>query len=389
MALQNQTSRNPTAFFFATQEDGEQTLTTSTQTAGPLTDFYVGISGAQGNQVQINQMADIIGTSSVGGEEMLYAGTASTYKTLSTLNVNATGLSMSVDRTPGSGLACIESYASNGPFKGFEFLARGAASALQSTPMDSYMSTIGSPGAVAKLGGNGALVAGLSVTGSQVASLSVPDTGAGGVGCLTIQDLSGGNPYARWSWVKNGATSGGNAGSDLSLASYSDTGNFIGTALTAQRSSAKVMTINGYNYPQPLLSTICSGSQTVTVNSNVPTILYSTTSVTTSNLVAGQNYLVDLPAGITCSAPGGSGAFLELGARIGGSGAGFNYLNTMFIPPGGLPAQGVSAGIVQICDMGNTNANLELIGYLQGVASLSVTTVQPGGGAVAYMKQIT
>ena len=387
-SLQNQTSINSNRFFFATTEAGEQVLNTSTQASGNFTDFFVGISGPQGNSVQINQMPDIIGTVTTGGEEMLYAGTASTYKTLSSLSVTAVGTSISVDRIPGSGLTTIESYAANGPYKGFEFLARGVNSALQSTPMDSYLSTIGAPGACAKLGGNGQFVAGQGVVAPVAVSLSPPDV-AGGIGCFSIDDLSGGNPYGRWSFFKFNPTSGSNAGSDLALGAYNDNGNFLGTALTASRAKAQIATINGYAYPQPLLSTICTGSQTITMTSNTPTILFSTTSASTSNLVPGQNYLIDLPAGVTVSNPGATGAFLELGARIGGSGAGFNYLQTMFVPPGGLPAQGVSAGIVQICDMGSTNFNLELIGYLQGATGLTVTTSQPGGGAVAYMKQIT
>lgn len=243
-ALNNQTNVNVSRYFFATQEAGEQTLTTTTQTAGNFTDFYVGISGPQGNQVQINQMPDVIGTVTTGGEEMLYAGTASTYKTLSSLSQTATGISLSTDRFPGTGLATIESYASNGPLKGFEFLSRGANSELVSTIYEGInvsISTVGSVGATAKLGGNGSFITG-DVTAGAFSATEYPSGSpafTGGKPCYGIRDISGADnatSQARWAIGTTGLPTGGNQGSDYTLFRYSDAGNFIDVPYAVRRS---------------------------------------------------------------------------------------------------------------------------------------------------------
>jgi hypothetical protein len=383
----NQTNKNQDRYFFATVEEGEQDLYVSTIAAGALTDYYVGITGSGGNLVQINQMPDVIGTKTTGGEEMLYAGTASTYKTLSSIAANASGISLSTDREPGSGVACIESYGTNGSLQGFEFLSRGVNGTLISTNSEGtniFLSTIGRPGATAVLGTSGTFAA-ANLQGAGIASLDQPDNTGGGKGCFNISDLSGAGgttSQTRWSWFKYGPQT------DLALGAYGDSGNFIASAMTLSRSNAAVETINQYNYPQKLLSSLVSGTQGVVANSNVVSLLFSHNSAATSNMVPGQNYLIDFPANIATGAPGGSGAWLDLGLRAGSNGS-FNYLHSMFIPPGGTPVQGVAAGLVQVCDMGTTNQNIDLVGYLQGVASLSISTIQVGGGSLAYMKMLT
>ena len=333
-SLQNQTSINQGRFFFATRDDGEQELYTSTITAGPIEDFYVGINGTSGNLVQINQMPDIIGTSTAGGEEMLYAGTASTYKTLSTLNVNATGLSMSIDRTPGTGIACIESYASNGNTGGFEFLTRGPASVLNSTVMDSYFTSIGRPGATAVLGASGNLVTGAGTTATELISLK-PQAPQGGAGCMSINDLSGGNSRTRWSWFKYGLEGLGpaNSGTDLALASYSDAGNFIQSAMTIRRSDnamaiTNLSSINGVPFdlsgvlPWEVYTVTNTATQAVTLSPGVPqTVLtFSNIPVPAQGINAG-GMAMSLPIAVQNTSLTGP-AFVTLGGYFGGSTSG-------------------------------------------------------------------
>lgn len=237
----NQTNKNQSRYFFATTEEGEQDLYTQTAAAGAFTDFYVGITGSGGNQVQINQMVDVIGTNSVGGEGTVYWGTNSDYVTLSTLGgANASGGSLGTDRIPGTGIATIESYGTNGSLRGFEFLSRGVGAELLSTNsvgINNYMSSIGRPGATAVLGTSGTLLTG-SVQASGLNSLDV-ETGGGGRTCFTIQDLSGaGGLQALQRWAIGTATipAGGNTGSDLTIFSYGDAGNFLGAPFAIRRS---------------------------------------------------------------------------------------------------------------------------------------------------------
>ena len=231
MANPAQTNINLSRYFFATQEAGEQTLNTETQAAGNLTDFYVSISGPQGNAVQINQMPDIIGTVSAGGEEMLYSGTASTYKTLSSLTANPIGTSISIDRFPGSGTTCIEAYVSNGaPSKAYEFLIRTVTGALVSTTNTAFnnyiSSSFGQPGATAILGNDGLTAPAYS--GAVYNSIDAP-TGGGGRGVFVISDLSGTNgaqPKERWAIGTSAPPTGGDIGSDFTIYSYADSGAF-------------------------------------------------------------------------------------------------------------------------------------------------------------------
>ena len=244
-SLQNQTSVNPLRYFFAQKEDGEQELYTTTVVDGNLTDFYVGINGSSGNQVQINQMPDIIGTSSVGGEGMVYWGTSSDYKTLSSINTAAAGGSISIDRIPGSGTTSIEAYCTNGANRGFEFLSRGVNSELVSTTnvaINTYLSSINAPGATARLGGNGSFIT-ANMTGSGFASLDAA-TGGGGRVCFAMNDLSGVDgitPQQRWGIGTTTIPTGvGNTGSDFALYSYADNSAFIASPLQVKRSDGSM-----------------------------------------------------------------------------------------------------------------------------------------------------
>jgi len=383
-ALQNQTSLNPNTFFFATKEAGEQDLYTSTITSGAFSDFFVGIDG--GNLVHINQMADVIGTSSVGGEEMLYAGTASTYKTLSTLSATAVGTSISIDRTPGSGLTTIESYAGNGALKGFEFLARGVNSELVSTPINAYMSSIGSDGACAKLGGNGTLTAGLQVEAPTLVSVSNPDTSGAGTGVFSVNDLSGATPLGRWSFYKFGNTTGGDAGTNLALAAYNDAGVFIAPAMTLTRSNASVATINQYVYPQKLLSTVGTANQTgVSVPSATPTVIYS---LSNSDMIPGAVYQTDIGFQWEVGPTGGGDTWIELGVRLGGNG-GFNYDVPQYIPSGGTGNIFISNSVGQFTDCGTTTRDIDIIAYHQNSNAISISTNTITGGVINYLKQVT
>ena len=383
-ALQNQTSLNPNTFFFATKEAGEQDLYTSTITSGAFTDFAVGITG--GNQVQINQMPDVIGTSTAGGEEMLYAGTASTYKTLSTLSATATGISLSTDRTPGSGIATIESYRSNGTTGGFEFLSRGVNSQLLSTPLDTYLSSLGRAGATAVLGASGQFIAGQGLVAPVEVALSAPDLTGAGVGAFTISDLSGTNPLGRWSFYKFGNTTGANAGTNLALGAYNDAGTFINSAMVLTRSNAAVSTINQYAYPQKLLSTVGTANQTgVSVPNATPTVIYS---LSNADMIPGAIYSTDIGFQWQVGPTGGGDTWIELGVRLGGNGD-FNYDVPQYIPSGGTGTFFISNSISQMTDCGSSNTNIDVVAYHQNSNAISISTNTITGGVINYLKQVT
>jgi hypothetical protein len=387
-ALQNQTSLNQNTFFFATKEEGEQDLFVSTITAAPFTDFYVGITGAGGNQVQINQMPDVIGTSTAGGEEMLYAGTASTYKTLSTLSATAVGTSISIDRAPASGITTIEAYAGNGSFGGFEFLSRGVNSALLSTPLNTYMSSIGRPGATAVLGASGTLVAGAALITPVATSLSLPDVTGAGTGCFAINDLSGAASLGRWSWYKYGNPIGGDSGTNLALGAYNDAGTFIAAPITIGRKTASVLTVNQYAYPEALITvSSIAASSTVTLSNATPAVLLSLSNVP---FTASNYYLTDVNVQISVSNPGSNEAYLDFGVRLGGNGS-FSYGNTIYVPPSGIPFN-VQTSLNQITDAGSSAPGVvDIIGYQQNAASgsLDVTATTVSGGASHQFKNIT
>jgi hypothetical protein len=386
-SLQNQTSLNPTTFFFATKAAGEQDLYTSTITSGAFNDFFVGIDG--GNLVQINQMPDVIGTSSVGGEEMLYAGTASTYKTLSSLSATAVGTSISIDRTAGSGITTIEAYAGNGSFGGYEFLSRGVNSALVSTPIDNYMKGIGREGATAVLGASGTLVAGGALITPVVTSLSDPDKTGAGSGVFSINDLSGVNSLARWSFYKFGNPTGADVGTNLALAAYNDAGTFIAPAMTLDRKTASVTQINQYDYPQGVITipAVAESPGAITVPAETPTVLLTLSSAL---LQPGKLYLTDVNFSMVMAAPSSNESYLDLGVRLGGNGS-FSYGNTTFVSGNGTAGKQVSFSLNQISDMGTSNDNIDIIAYVTngGSNDITLTPAILSGGSDHYFKQIT
>ena len=283
-SLFNQTNKNQNRYFFATTEAGEQDLYLSNVPSGPVTDTFVGISGPAGNMVQINQMPDIIGTTSAGGEEMLYAGTASVYKTLSSLSQTASGISLGTDRLSGSGVATIESYGTNGSLKGFEFLSRGTTSELLSTNsvgINNYMSSIGRPGASAVLGATGTFLTS-GIQASQIQSLDVA-TGGGGRTCFNINDLSGAGGLQseqRWSIGTSTIPTGNNQGSDFTIFSYTDAGAFSDSPLKIKRSQGEFAITN--------LSSI----QTYISTSAYPAQIYPTQQTNVEFGAEGQNEVI-------------------------------------------------------------------------------------------------
>lgn len=175
MALNNQTNKNNSRFFFATAEAaGDQTLGLQFGTSGGtpnLSTMAVTISGTGGNGVIVNQAPSFQASEYIFAEEGMGVY-GSTYFTPSTLATTITGISFSSDRTPASGIACIESYAGNGSVGGFEFLGRGVGGALFSTPMNDVLSTLGAPGALAALDINGNFICG-GITTTNVDTLTV------------------------------------------------------------------------------------------------------------------------------------------------------------------------------------------------------------------------
>lgn len=390
-SLQNQTSINSNRFFFATKEDGEQELYPSTIVAGPITDFYVGINGNSGNLVQINQMPDIIGTSSVGGEGMVYWGTSSDYKTLSSINTAATGGSMSIDRVAGSGKVSIENYGTNGSAPGFEFLCRGVNSALVSTSMDSWMSAQGAPGATAVLFPSGNFAVGSNLLTTCAVSLAA-QTGPGGQGCFNIADLSGaGIGKTRWSFFKYGFETGGNTGTNLALGSYNDAGGFLDNIFTVTRSTGEMSisnlsSVNTVAYPQNLLSTVATANQTgVSVPSATPTVIYT---LTNNDLIPGAVYNTDVGFQWEVGDPGLTGTFIELGVRLGGNGN-YNYDVPQFIPSGGTANRFIANSVGQFTDMGTTNKDIDIIAYHQNATAISISTNYISGNPISYLKQVT
>lgn len=238
-ALNNQTNRNPNRYFFATSENGEQTLGLQFGTTGGspnLSTMAVTISGSGGNGVIVNQAPSFQATDYIFAEEGMGVY-GSTYFTPSTLATTINGLNLSTDRINGTGIACIESYGGNGNTGGFEFLSRGVASALLSTNnvgINTYLSSVGRPGATAVLGASGTFVTG-TVNAAQHISIDTPTDG-GGRGCFNITDLSGAVPLQRWAMGTRDTPAGGNTGSAFSLYRYADDGTFLGRGYSVNRS---------------------------------------------------------------------------------------------------------------------------------------------------------
>jgi len=238
-----QTNRNATRFFFATAENGEQTLGLQYGTTGGtpnLSTMAVTISGSGGNGVIVNTAPSYQATDYIFAEQGMGAY-GSTYFTPSTLATTVTGINLSSDRTPGGGTACIEAYSGNGSAKGLEFLTRGVDGVVISSinvNMNNYLSSIGSVGATALMRQNGGVFAGDSWIAPYFTSLNA-QAGAGGRPAFGIQDLSGAlgiTPQARWAIGTSGVAVGGNAGSDLTLFSYNDDGSFNSAPWSVKRS---------------------------------------------------------------------------------------------------------------------------------------------------------
>lgn len=244
-ALNNQTNRNGSRYFFATSDNGQQTLGLQYGTTGGavnLSTMAVTISGTGGNGVIVNQAPQYIATEFVLGDEAVCGGSSSTYWTPSTLTSNFTGFNLTTDRLNATGIACIESYGGNGTTGGFEFLSRGVNSALLSTTsfgINNYVSSLGRPGATAVLGASGTFVTG-TVQASLTTSVDLAPSGFAGRECFTIDDLSGATPVARWSLGTATVPAGGNSGSDLTLRSYADDGLSLATPLTIKRSDGSM-----------------------------------------------------------------------------------------------------------------------------------------------------
>lgn len=249
-ALNNQTNKNKSRFFFATSENGEQTLSLEYGTTGgspSLSTMSVAISGDGGNAVVVNTAPAYIASEYIVAEDALIAGTNSTYFTLSTLATNLTGVSIGTDRQPGSGTACIESYSGNGGFLGFEFLSRGVNGQLISTintPINNYMSSINRPGATGVLGGSGNLL--IANTQASIHN-SIDNPPNNSRICFNISDLSGANGVTlqqRWAIGTTNNTTGGNVGSDFTLFSYNDNGTFLDVPLAIRRQDGAMAIAN-------------------------------------------------------------------------------------------------------------------------------------------------
>jgi hypothetical protein len=244
-----QTNRNASRFFFATSENGEQTLGLqygSTGGSPNLSTMAVTISGSGGNGVIVNTAPSYAATDYIFAEQGMGVY-GSTYFTPSTLINSVTGVNISSDRIPGSGMACIEAYSGNGATTGFEFLVRGVDSVVVSsitTSANQYISSIGRPGAAAVIGGNGSLLTSEAVITPFFTSLNA-QAGVGGRPCFGIQDLSGAlgvTPQPRWAIGTTGIATGANAGSDFTLFSYNDAGTFLDAPFSVRRADS-AMTI--------------------------------------------------------------------------------------------------------------------------------------------------
>lgn len=240
-----QTNINANRYFFATQEAGEQELFLSTIGGGGpngnISSLAVGISGPAGNAVVVSEGPSYMASEFISADQGAVFGSGSSYWTGSTITSTITGVSLSTDRAPGSGIACIEAYAGNGSFGGFEFLSRGVDSALLSTTsvgINEYISSLGRPGATAVLGASGTLITG-TVDAAVIASVDVATTG-GGRSCFNIIDLSGTTPLQRWGMGTVTAPTGGEKGSDFALYAYKDDGSFGLSPLQVQRSDGSM-----------------------------------------------------------------------------------------------------------------------------------------------------
>mgnify|MGYP006898271005 CR=1 FL=1 len=392
-----QTNRNGSRYFFATSENGEQTLGLqfgSTGGSPNLSTMAVTISGGGGNGVIVNSAPSYQATDYIFAEEGMGVY-GSTYFTPSTLATTITGINLTSDRVPGSGVACIEAYGGNGSLGGYEMLSRGVNSALISTTSaatNQWMSTIGRAGATAVLGPTGTFLTG----GVQAAALTAFDyPSPAGTGALNVSDLSASAILPRWSIGKFGATPGGNAGSDLAIFSYADNGSFLGNPMTIKRSDAamaigNLSSVNTVPYPQNLITVapVAQAPGGVAVAAATPVSVLSITGIT--GLLANQYYLTDVNVQLSVTSALAVPAFLDFGVRLGGNGS-FSYGNTIFVPVGGIPFN-VQISLNQISDMGTATPGLvEVIAYQQNTATGAITVAVSvaSGGSSHQFKNLT
>lgn len=244
-----QTNINQSRYFFATQEAGEQELFLSTIGGGGpngnISSLAVGISGPAGNAVVVSEGPSYMASEFISADQGAIFGSGSTYWTGSTITSTITGVSISSDRIPGTGIGSIESYAANGSTGGLEFLSRGVDGVVVSsinTQFNQWVSTLGRPGATMVMGASGTVLAGNEFEAPYFTSLG-PQAGGGGRPCYGIQDLSGAGgltPQARWAIGTAGIPTGGNTGSDLAFYSYKDDGSFNSAPMTIRRSDGAV-----------------------------------------------------------------------------------------------------------------------------------------------------
>ena len=358
------TNRNATRYFFATAEAGEQDLSLQFGTTGGvpnLSTMSVALSGG-GGSVVVNQAPQFVATQFVAGEDALIGGTNSQYFTLSTLTSTLTGVNISIDRKPGSGTACIESYAGNGSAGGFEFLTRGFNSELVSTNqayMNNYLSSIGAPGATAFLQGTGSLNVSLGMTTPFYTSLQPSaSTLRSHYG---IQDLSGANGVTRlprWTIGTSNLATGGDVGTDFCIFPFGDNGTLKPNALEIQRIDG-AMNIPNISTVTNLVSTAtyakvfpCTkdnvefgipGANNTTAITDVLQVLFSTP---VTGLNPNTQTLLSINWGNALST--GSN-YVDYKLSFSTATAYTNVLQTAFLPGGGWTPGGAPSTI------GNTN----------------------------------
>lgn len=408
-SLFNQTNINTGRYFFATQADGEQQLFTSNTGTAPAQSTYIGITGSGGNQVLISEMPTFEATNWVSGADAVFSGTNSTYLTLSTIATAATGTSISIDRVNGSGTTSIENYGTNGSVKGIEFLSRGVNGALISsvnTNMNGYLSTLNVPGATAWLQQNGTMYAGNAYITPFFTSLNAQTT-VGGRPCYGIQDLSGTNgvtPQARWAIGTSLIPTGANSGSDFTIYSYNDAGNFLQAPLTIRRSDGAtgIFNISSIKNSAPAgTATVFPASKTnvefgqgavpIAGASNQATPFVMLFSTPVSGLNPNTQSLININwinSLSTNTAP--------VNFKVGFSTATAytNCLQTSVVPgsnatwtPGGLPGSTTPVGATNICAMLDSDGlNPDGTGFLYVLGQLS----DPNGAATQiYVKKGT
>jgi hypothetical protein len=385
-ALNNQTNRNVGRYFFATSEDGEQTLGLQFGTTGGvpnLSTMAVTISGSQGNGVVVSQAPQYAASEFMLADQALITGTASSYFTLSTLTTTAVGTNIGIERVAPNAITCIENYCGNSAIGGFDFLVRGVNSQLVSTILDPYFAASGSPGTVAQLTQTGTFRAGGTIIGTNLVSAGPPSASFTTMRVMDL-DVSGGGLSQRWVWNKTDIGTGSNTGTNLNLGAYDDGGVLLANVMEFNRETAKVSTINQYAYPQSLQSTIGVANQVGTaLTSNTPTSIFTQTN---SNMLPSTVYLADVKFQLEAGLGGGNSS-LELGVRLGGNGD-ISYGNFLFFPPAGTNNQFISQNICVMTEAGNTNQDIEVIAYLTGTATLSVST-NTSASLTTYLKQVT